>query len=67
MKAPEIREMTLDDLQLKLKEMSRELFNARFQHVAGQIDNPMRIPQMKKDIARLKTVIREKGMNKKRV
>lgn len=64
MKPSEIREMTLDDIKLKLKEMSKELFNTRFQHATGRLDNPMRIPQLKKDAARMKTIIKEKAMEK---
>ncbi|MBI3752453.1 MAG: 50S ribosomal protein L29 [Deltaproteobacteria bacterium] len=65
MKPSEIREMTLDDLKLKLKELSKELFNIKFQHATGRLDNPMRIPQIKKNIARVKTIMREKGLEKR--
>lgn len=65
MKPSEIRELTLDDLQLKIKDLSKELFNIKLQHAAGQLDNPMKIPQLKKDIARVKTIIKEKGMEKR--
>ena len=62
MKAAEIRELSADDLQAKLKEARAELFNLRFQHAINQLDNPMRLGAVKKDIARVKTIIREKEL-----
>ena len=59
MKASEIRAMTSEELEKKLKELKNELFNLRFQHTINQLDNPMRISAVKKDIARVQTVIRE--------
>ena len=59
MKANEIREMSLVELNEKLGELKAELFNLRFQLAVNQLDNPMRIKAVKKDIARIKTVIRE--------
>lgn len=59
MKASEIREMTADELNSKLTDLKAELFNLRFQLAINQLDNPMRISAVKKDIARVKTVIRE--------
>ena len=58
MKAKEIRELTNEELASKLKELKDELFNLRFQLAINQLDNPMRITAVKKDIARVKTVIR---------
>ncbi len=58
MKAKEIRELTNEELASKLKELKAELFNLRFQLAINQLDNPMRITAVKKDIARVKTVIR---------
>ena len=58
MKATEIRQMTVEELNAKLKELKSELFNLRFQHAVNQLDNPMRIKAVKKDIARIKTFIR---------
>ena len=55
----EIRELSSEDLQTKLKEARAELFNLRFQLAINQLDNPMRISAVKKDIARVKTIIRE--------
>lgn len=60
MKATEIRDMTQSELNAKLADLKAELFNLRFQHAINQLDNPMRIKAVKKDIARIKTVIREK-------
>ena len=59
MKAAEIREMTAEELNSKLADLKAELFNLRFQLAINQLDNPMRISAVKKDIARVKTVIRE--------
>ena len=58
-KAAEIRELTADELNTKLADLKAELFNLRFQLAINQLDNPMRISAVKKDIARVKTVIRE--------
>ncbi len=59
MKASEIKEMTLVEINNKLVDLRKELFNLRFQHAVNQLDNPMRIKAVKKDIARIKTFIRE--------
>ena len=59
MNAKEIRELTLPELNKKLAELKEELFNLRFQLAINQLDNPTRINAVKKDIARVKTVIRE--------
>ncbi len=58
MKASEIRELTTEELESKLKDLKAELFNLRFQLAINQLDNPMRISAVKKDIARVKTVLR---------
>jgi ribosomal protein L29 len=63
MRASEIRELTAEELNSKLKELKSELFNLRFQLAINQIDNPMRITAVKKDIARVKTIIRENELN----
>ena len=62
MKAAEIRELSAEDLAAKLKEARAELFNLRFQVVTGQISNPSRIGACKKDIARIKTILRQREM-----
>ena len=61
MKAKEIREMTSEELNAKLKELKEELFNLRFQHAINQLENPHRIVEVKRDIARVMTVLREKN------
>ena len=58
MKAAELREMSAAELSKKLADLKEELFNLRFQHAINQLDNPMRIEAVKKDIARVKTVMR---------
>ena len=60
MNAKEIRENTLPELNKKLAELKDELFHLRFQLAINQLENPMRITAVKKDIARVKTIIREK-------
>ncbi len=59
MNAKEIRELTLPELNEKLAKLKEELFNLRFQLAINQLDNPTRINAVKKDIARVKTIIRE--------
>ena len=59
MKASEIREMSLDEMQRKATDLKEELFNLRFQHEIGQLENPLKMKQTKRDIARIKTIIRE--------
>ena len=59
MKANELRDMTAVELEKKLKDLKAELFNLRFQHAINQLDNPMRIDTVKKDIARVMTVMAE--------
>lgn len=60
MKASEIRDMTQDDLQKELNELKSELFKLRFQLVTNQLENPMKLKDVKKSIARVKTIIRER-------
>ena len=59
MKAKDIREMSPDELEQKLVSLKDELFNLRFQLATGQLENPMRIKEVKKTIARIKTIQRE--------
>jgi len=63
MNAMELREKTMSELNDELKNLQEELFHLRFQHAINQLDNPMRIVAVKKDIARVKTIIREKELN----
>ena len=64
MKAKELRQLSEGELLGKEKELDEELFNLRFQHATGQLENVMRIPQVKRDIARVKTILKEKALNK---
>ncbi len=57
MKASELRNMSAEQLTAKLKELKAELFNLRFQHAINQLENPMRIQTVKKDIARVNTAL----------
>lgn len=66
MKAEEIRELTAAELDQKLAELKQELFNLRFQMATSQLDNPMRMRAVKKDIARVKTVMRERELKAQR-
>ena len=60
MKARELKEMSEAELRQKEKEVTEELFNLKFQHATGQLENTQRLPQVRKDLARVKTVLREK-------
>ena len=62
MKSAEIRELSVAELNQKLSDLKAELFNLRFQHAINQLDNPLRLQLVRKDIARVKTVIREKEL-----
>ena len=66
MKAKEIKEvrgLSVEKLQEKLQELKKDLFMLRMQHATNQLDNPLKIAAVKKDIARIKTIIREKETN----
>ncbi len=60
MKPSELREMNLDELHQKEKDLSAEVFNLRFQLATNQLENPMSLPRARKDLARVKTIIAEK-------
>lgn len=62
MKIQDIRDLSTQELEDKVKDLKEELFNLRFQNATNQLDNPMRIVSVKKDIARVKTVLREKEL-----
>lgn len=64
MELKKMREMTEVELNNELAKMKKELFNLRFQHVTGQLENPVKMRELKKDIARVKTIIREKELAK---
>ena len=63
MKAKELKNLSVEDLNKKLNELKKELFMLRMQHATNQLDNPMQLANVKKDIARIKTIIREKETN----
>lgn len=63
MKIKEIKSLTNEDLKTKLKDLKSELFNLRFQLAVNQLENPMRIKAVKKDIARVLTVLSENSVN----
>ncbi len=62
MKAKEVRNMSPAELDAKLTDLKKELFTLRMQHATNQLDNPIRINGVKKDIARIKTILREKAL-----
>jgi len=64
MKVNEIRNLTTDEITRKISELKGELFNLRFQMATGHIDNPMRIQEVRKSIARAKTIIKEREIKK---
>jgi len=63
MRVKEIRDMTPDEQVEKIKSLKEELFNLRFQHATGQLENPMRIREVKRSIAQVKTIQREVELN----
>ena len=63
MNASEVRKLNNEQLNEKLGELKKDLFNLRFQHAINQLDNPLKIVETKRDIARIKTVIRERELN----
>jgi large subunit ribosomal protein L29 len=63
MKAGDVRSLSPEDRQQKLVEMKQELFNLRFQHATGQLENPQRLKQIKRDVARVQTIIREEELS----
>ena len=64
MKAKDLRHLSEGELHEKERELNEELFNLRFQHATGQLENTMRVPQVKRDIARVKTIIKQKALEK---
>ena len=60
MKAKEIRNLSVEELTKKLEDLKKDLFMLRMQHATNQLDNPLQLATVKKDIARVKTIIREK-------
>ena len=66
MKAGEIRDLNFEEMYQKVSDLKEELFNLRFQHEIGQLEDPQRMKQTKRDIARLKTIIHEVALNPKK-
>jgi len=66
MKANKLVDLTVDELVRKVDNLKEELFNLRFQMATGQLENPMRIRDVKKDIARAKTILREREIKEQR-
>ena len=65
MKTKELHGLTVDELNAKVKELSEELFNLRFRHAIGQLENPASLKTCKKDIAKVKTILRERELQAK--
>ncbi|MFW6266087.1 MAG: 50S ribosomal protein L29 [Halanaerobiales bacterium] len=63
MRVDELRELTNEELEEKLREFKEELFNLRFQNATAQLENPMRIRQVRRTIARIKTIVRERELD----
>ena len=63
MKVNDIRNLSPDEQLDKIKSLKEELFNLRFQHATGQLENPMRIREVKRSIAQVKTILRERELN----
>jgi large subunit ribosomal protein L29 len=66
MKVNKLRDLTVEELERKVDNLKEELFNLRFQMATGQLENPMRIKEVKKDIARAKTILREREIAEQR-
>ncbi len=66
MRASEVRDLNLEEMHRKVSDLKEELFNLRFQHEIGQLENPQKMKQTKRDIARLKTIIQEVTLNPKK-
>ena len=65
MKAKEIRELSVEELEVQLTDLKKDLFNLRLQNATNQLDNPTRIAEVKRDIARVNTILREHQLTEK--
>ena len=65
MKAKEIRELSVEELEVKLTDLKKDLFNLRLQNATNQLDNPTRIAEVKRDIARVNSILREHQLTEK--
>lgn len=59
MKSSDIRDLSIEEMQHKVVDLQQELFNLRFQHASGQLENPQKMKQVKRDIARVRTILKE--------
>ncbi|MDH4271951.1 MAG: 50S ribosomal protein L29 [Candidatus Aminicenantes bacterium] len=66
MKARELKELTEDELQQKEKELTDQLFKLRFQHALGQVENAMKLRNIRRDLARIKTILKDKGKGRRK-
>ena len=64
MKIEELRKLTTEELQTKIKESKEELFNLRFQQATGSLEKPVRLRELRRQVARMKTIIRERELGK---
>ena len=67
MKASELRGLNAEDAKNRLEELEEEAFNLRFQHVSGQLTSPIRLRQVRRDIARVRTLMRERDLQQQRL
>lgn len=65
MKASEIKDLSMEEMLRKVDDLKQELFNLRFQHETGQLENPQKMKKTKRDIARVKTIIKQSELNSK--
>ncbi|MFN2388930.1 MAG: 50S ribosomal protein L29 [Actinomycetota bacterium] len=65
MKASEVRDLPVDEIESRLVEAKEELFNLRFQNATGQLDNYKRLGQLRRDVARLKTILRQRELTER--
>ena len=64
MKLEDLRQLTSEELEVKIKEAKEELFNLRFQQATGNLEKPSRLRELRKQVAKMKTIIRERELNK---
>ena len=64
MKLEDLRKLTSEELEVKIKEAKEELFNLRFQQATGNLEKPSRLSELRKQVAKMKTIIRERELNK---
>ena len=67
MKAPDLRQLTVEELKVRVYELEEELFNLKFRHVTSELPNPLRIRVIRKEIARIRTILREREIGMRRL